>query len=170
MQQQLAMKEFIGTDIPEEPIARFNYLDDHARLYTARFLADGSCLEEALSYSDQAKVRISPQVENSLFRPPDDDNHNGFGNRFVSLQVHAWHKDKNSQNTRRLLEEIEWKFEVAPESRTLQEIGLLVLSKAGILPTDQECRGSRRSNGKLSRLPRYIERSPGVCLGSTGFN
>ena len=129
MQQQLAMMGLIGGDIPEEPIARFKYLDDHARLYTARFLGDGSCLEEALSYSDQAKAQIPSQIETSLFRKPDGE---GFGDRYVFLRLYAWHKDKNPQNTRRLVDAIEWKFDVAPGSRTLQDIGFLGLSKAGI--------------------------------------
>jgi len=123
------MMGLIGGDIPEEPIARFKYLDDHARLYTARFLGDGSCLEEALSYSDQAKAQIPSQIETSLFRKPDGE---GFGDRYVFLRLYAWHKDKNPQNTRRLVDAIEWKFDVAPGSRTLQDIGFLGLSKAGI--------------------------------------
>jgi hypothetical protein len=95
MQQQLVMMGLIGGDIPEEPVARFNYLDRHARLYTARFLGDGSCLEEALSYSGQAKAQIPSQIEDSLFREPDGE---GFGDRYVFLRVYAWHKDKNPQN------------------------------------------------------------------------
>lgn len=129
MQQRLAMRGLIGGDIPEEPVARFNYLDLHARLYTARFLGDGSCLDEALSYSNQAKAQIPSQIEDSLFREPDDE---GFGDRYVFLRVYAWHKDKNPQNARRLVDAIEWKFEIAPGSRTLQDIGLLGLSKAVI--------------------------------------
>lgn len=129
MQQQLAMMGLIGGDIPEEPVARFNYLDRLARLYTARFLADGSCLEEALSYSGQAKAQVPSQIEDSLFREPDGE---GFGDRYVFLRVYAWHKDKSPQNARRLVDAIEWKFDVAPGSRTLQDIGLLGLSKAGI--------------------------------------
>ncbi|RYP53076.1 hypothetical protein DL768_001853 [Monosporascus sp. mg162] len=129
MQQQLTMMGLIGCDIPEEPVARFNYLGLLARLYTARFLADGSCLEDALSYSDQAKAQIPSQIEDSLFCEPDGE---GFGDRYVFLRVYAWHKDKNPQNARRLVDAIEWKFDVAPGSRTLQDIGLLGLSKAGV--------------------------------------
>ena len=95
MQQQLAMMELIRGDIPEEPIARFNYLDLLARLYTARFLGDGSCLKEALSYLGQAKAQIPSQIEDLLFRKPDSE---GFKNRYMFLRVYAWRKDRNPQN------------------------------------------------------------------------
>jgi hypothetical protein len=128
IKQELAM-EVVRDDIPEEPVARFNYLDRLAKLYTTCFLGDGSCLEEALSYSGQAKAQIPSQIEDTLFREPDGE---GFGDRYVFLRVYAWHKDKNPQNARRLVDAIEWKFDVAPGSRTLQDIGLLGLGKAGI--------------------------------------
>jgi hypothetical protein len=128
MQQHLARMRLEGA-IPEEPIARFNYLDRHARLYMACFLGDGSCLEEALSYSDQAKAQIPPQIEPSLFCDPDGD---GFAERYVFLRVYAWHKDKNPQNARRLVDAIEWKFTVAPAARTPQDVGLLGLSRAEV--------------------------------------
>jgi hypothetical protein len=104
IEQELTMMGLIGGDIPEEPVARFNYLDSYARLYTTRFLLNGSYLEEALSYSDQVKAQIPSQIEKPLFYEPDDD---GFKDKYVFLRVYAWHKDKNPENARRLVNAIE---------------------------------------------------------------
>jgi hypothetical protein len=68
-------------------------------------------LEKALSDSDQAKAQIPSHIEDALFREPDDV---GLGERYVFLRIYAWHKDKNPQNARRLVEAIEWKSGLAP--------------------------------------------------------
>jgi len=151
IQQQLMTMGLIGGDIPEEPVARFNHFDRLARLYTARFLADRSCLEEALSYSDQAKALIPPQAGNTLFLEPDDE---GFGDRYVFLRVYAWHKEKSPQNARRLVDAIEWKFDVAPESRTPQEIALLGLSKARVY---QETRNPEDLAGAMEKCQEFLD-------------
>lgn len=126
LQQQLLAMRIIGGDVPDEPLARFKHFDHLARMYTARFLADRSCMDEALSYSNQAKAHIPPQMENSLFLEPDGD---GFGDRYVFLRVYAWHKEKNPENARRLVDALKWKLSVAPGLRSLQDVWLLALSK-----------------------------------------
>lgn len=130
MQQELESRGLIGGDIPEEPLARFNYLNGHAIWYSGRFAGDGSCLEEALSYYDQAKAVIPSHLENSLFN--DDPDVDCFGNGYVHLRVYAWLEAKNLQNAQRLVDAIEWKFNVTQGPRSLDDLGLLALSKTGI--------------------------------------
>ncbi|KAK3989003.1 hypothetical protein QBC44DRAFT_381812 [Cladorrhinum sp. PSN332] len=129
LQQRLVTMGIIGGDVPEEPVARFDHFNELARMYTARFLADRSCMDEALLYSDQAKSHIPPQMEESIFLKPDGE---GFGDRYVFLRVYAWHKEKNPQNARRLVDALEWKLRVAPASRTLRDAWLLALSKTTV--------------------------------------
>jgi hypothetical protein len=71
-----------------------------------------------LFYSDQGKAHIPAQLEDSLFR-------DGFGDRYLFLRLYAWHKDRNPQDARRLVDAIEWKCDVATGSRTVGDVGLL---------------------------------------------
>lgn len=130
LQLQYENYGLIGCDVPEEPVARYDYLNRHAILYTGRFLADGSHLEEAaLSYSSRAKAEIPPQVADSLFRAP------GvycFGNMYVILRVSSWDKARNAENARTMVHALEWKFDIAPDSRTVEDLCYVVLGKADI--------------------------------------
>ncbi|KAK4222693.1 hypothetical protein QBC38DRAFT_489218 [Podospora fimiseda] len=135
LQERLVTMGLLGGDVPAEPVARFKHYDNLARLYMARFLADRSCKDEALMYSDQAKANIPPEMEGSLFLEPDGD---GFGDRYLFLRVYAWHKEKSPGNARLLVDALEWKLSIASGSLSLQDAWLLALGKAALFRENKD--------------------------------
>ncbi|KAH6639822.1 hypothetical protein C7974DRAFT_389260 [Boeremia exigua] len=124
--RQSVLQALNSGEVPEDPVARFEYYDALTNLFSIRFLRDGTNCEEVMVYSDLAKANIPRGFEGSIFSNVDD---NTFGDAYVFYRLLAWDMEKTPQNARRLIDAIGWKYEIAPAVITLQETGSYALAK-----------------------------------------